>query len=591
VILIRTNSLSADESDVEASTHPWSRTGRSPRLAGELLLACGMIPTPGKDYDAIVIGSGSGGLTAALALARAGKRVALFEQHAHLGGYTQSFTLGGFTFSPGVHYIGGLEPGGTLRRIYEGLGIANDLVFFELNPEGYDHALIGRERFDIPKGKRRFAERLKDRFPAERAGIDGYLDAIERMGNEIGSALPVEGLWDAALLPLRMPTVFRHGLGSLARLLDHYTEDPLLRAILSIQAGDHGMAPSRAPAVLHAAVASYYLEGACYPRGGARSIAAAMVAGIRAAGGAVHASTAVDAIVIADGRARGVRLANGTEVCADIVISNADPGVTWGRLVAPEHVGHRIRRRLARLRYSVSTLSLFLAVDMDLRAAGLDSGNCWFNRTTDVEAPYDFGARTDLTRVDRVPGLFLNVTTLKDPTLRHDGKHTVEAICLASYDAFAAWKDSTPGHRPPAYRALKERLAAQMLDAIEQFVPGLRDRIVLRALGTPLTNRRYLAATRGAIYGIEKTLFNLGPLAFPIRSHVPGLYQCGASTLAAGILGVTTSGLVAAAAALGVEREELLDATGQTLRIHSAEDPRDWPPAWRDQPGRMRSEP
>ena len=132
-----------------------------------------------------------------------------------------------------------------------------------------------------------------------------------------------------------------------------------------------------------------------------------------------------------------------------------------------------------------------------------------------------------------------------------------------------------PGKRGENYRQLKLDLTERILDAVECFVPGLRERTVFRALGTPLTNVRFLNATRGGIYGTEKTLGNLGPFGFDVATHVPGLFQCGASTLAPGINGVTHSGLNAAAAALGCTSDELLTATGQELRIYPAEPPAD----------------
>ena len=529
------------------------------------------------DYDAIVIGSGSGGLTAALAMARAGRRVVVFEQHYLPGGYSQSFTVKGFNFSPGVHYVGALGPGGGLRRIYEGLGVANELVFLELNPDGYDHAVIGDQRFDIPKGKDRFAARLKERFPAEAKGIDRYFDLIGRMVDELGFAAPIHSLGDAAKLGLHMPTVLLHGLQPLSHFLNGCSDDPLLRAILSIQSGDHGMAPSRAPTALHAGLQGYYFDGGCYPRGGGHAIPEALVRQIRLHGGEVILRAEVDRILIGDETVVGVRLADGREVRADVVISNADPGVTWGRLVPPEHVGWRLRRRIRRLRYSVSTLSLFMAVDMDLRAAGVDSGNIWYSETTDIDAVYEFATRRILSGAETIPGVFFNATTLKDPSLRHDGLHTVEAMTLSSVAPFARWKDSVPGGRPEAYAVLKEQLTERILDAVERFVPGLRDRTVFRALATPLTNLHYLHASQGGIYGTEKTLGNLGPFSFSVKTHVRGLYQCGASTIAPGINGVTNSGLNAAAAALGCERDDLLTATGQTLRIYPSDDPSSWP--------------
>lgn len=550
---------------------PRTRPAENPRsLASRPVQEDGWFVT---DTDAIVIGSGSGGLTAALALARAGRRVLVFEQHYLPGGYSQSFTLKGFRFSPGIHYVGALGPGGGLRRIYEGLGVADRLQFFEINPDGYEHVVVGDQRFDIPKGAARFADRLRQRFPAERRGIDRYFDVVRRLSNELAWAGPPESMRDALLLPLRLRTVLRWGRMPLTRFLDGCTRDPFLRAILSIQAGDHGMAPSQAPTALHAGLQGYYFDGGCYPRGGGHAIPEAFIAEIERHGGRVVLRTDVERILVSDGAARGVRLAGGTEVRADVVVSNADPGVTWGRLVEPQHQPARLRRRIARARYSFSTLSLFLAVDMDLRAAGLDSGNVWYSETPDIDAAYRFAERRELSGRDRIPGLFFNATTLKDPTMRSDGLHTVEAMALASVDAFARWRHQPPGAHDADYARLKADLTERMLDAIDRFVPGLRDRIVLQALGTPLTNVHFLHATRGGIYGTEKTLRNLGPFSFPVHTHLRGLYQCGASTIAPGINGVTHSGLYAAAAALHCRPEDLLTARGQTLRIVPAEGP------------------
>ena len=99
-----------------------------------------------NQYDSIIIGSGAGGLSCAVCLARAGQKVLLLEQHDVPGGWCHSFTLKGQRFSPGVHYVGFMKPGDSSNKLLKGLGVANDMVFFEMNKKGYEHCHIGEEK-------------------------------------------------------------------------------------------------------------------------------------------------------------------------------------------------------------------------------------------------------------------------------------------------------------------------------------------------------------------------------------------------------------------------------------------------------------
>ncbi len=232
------------------------------------------------DCDVVIVGSGAGGLTAGLALARRGLSVQVYEQHYLPGGWCHSFMLQGHRFSPGVHYVGNLGGQGRLRKIYEGLGVGGELVFLELNRDGYDHILIGGERrFDIPAGETHYRERLLRRFPHEAKGIDKYFRLMNRLDlgrlGHSGGSLPA---------PLSIPALLGHGFRPLGRFLESSIQDPRLRTILAMPAaGDYGLPPSRAPAVLHSAVTSHYLDGAWYPRGGGFAIPRALCRGIKRA--------------------------------------------------------------------------------------------------------------------------------------------------------------------------------------------------------------------------------------------------------------------------------------------------------------------
>ena len=525
-------------------------------------------------YDVIVIGSGAGGLTAAVALAQAGKKVLVLEQHDRPGGWTHSFTLNGYRFSPGVHYIGDLQEGGGLRRIYDGLGVSQDLTFVELNPDGYDHIFIGERKFDFPRGRENLIERLKSHFPQEAKGIDAYFADLESI---------TEGLKHLAALKNPLKTlsgavnVLKWARATGTDLINTHISDPVLRGVLAGQSGDHGMPPSQVSAFFQAGVTNHYLNGGYYPLGGAFTLPRAFVRALKRAGGEIRLQCRVKRILVEGRKAIGVELESGEQIRSDVVLSNADPEVTFGQLIGRDRLPPRLKRKLDSVQYSTSCLSLFFATDMDLRAEGLDSGNLWYYDHADVDKIYREGQTDAVLRDETPPGMFLTVTTLKDPSKMHSGHHTCESFAFVGYEAFEKWAHTRYGARPTDYDAMKEDLAWRMVRGLEKRIPGLSRHIVYYSLGTPLTNEHYLNATRGNLYGIDKRPSQIGPWAFSPRTDFDGLYLCGQSTISHGVAGVTASGINAAKAVLHCRSEEILTQHGPGPLFLQAEEPGTWP--------------
>ncbi|HNM36915.1 MAG TPA: NAD(P)/FAD-dependent oxidoreductase [Anaerolineales bacterium] len=525
-------------------------------------------------YDAIIIGSGAGGLTAAVALAQAGKKVLVLEQHDRPGGWTHSFTLEGYRFSPGVHYIGDLQEGGGLRRIYDGVGVSQDLSFVELNPNGYDHIVVGDKQINFPKGKENLIAELKRNFPQEAQGIDGYFNDLMSMINGLKNVGNLSSPLDAAR---GAGNVLKWMRATGADLINAHINDPVLRGVLAGQSGDHGLPPSQVSAFMHAGITHHYLEGGYYPLGGAFTIPRAFVRALKRAGGEIRLKSRVKRIMLGGRKVIGVEMESGEEILADVVISNADPEVTFGKLIGRDKLSPRLQKKIDSVRYSTSCLSLFFATDMDLRGAGLDSGNMWYYDHPDVDKIYTDGLTDAVLKDEGMPGMFLTVTTLKDPSKMHSGHHTCESFAFVGYDAFEKWAQTKYGSRPADYEAMKEDLAWRMVRGLEKRIPGLSKHIVYYSLGTPLTNEHYLNATRGNLYGIDKLPKQIGPLGFTPRTEFDGLYLCGASTMSHGVAGVTASGIDAAKAILNVRSREILTQKGNGPLFLQAEDVSSWP--------------
>jgi all-trans-retinol 13,14-reductase len=502
-------------------------------------------------YDVIVIGSGIGGLVAALTCARAKRSVLVLEAGKQFGGYTNPFARKHFHFDPGIHYIGEAGPGGSFRHLLDRLGLEH-VGFKQLNPDAFDHYVFPDYRVANCVGLERFRDRLAADFPAERANLGRFFALIADLTFAMKAVNRKKRAADWLSLLTRTPGVLRWARATASQMLAHYFSDPLLKAALAGPVGDLGLPPSRLSAVMLLGLLGHYADGAYFPAGGSGPLRDAFVNALRQEGAELKRNARVARILQEGGRVVGVRTDEGSTYRARTVISNAQADATFD-LLGTELLGKRLRRKLARTEYSVASIILFLGVDGELDTKQLGSSNIWHYGRNDIDETYAPGPLDDFRASS---SYFLTVPTNKDPEgkLAPEGKQTVELVTLCNGAPFARWFGAKTMRRGDEYEALKVEIADHFLGLAEQHLPNLRKHIVLKEVATPATNHSFTLSSGGNIYGPALTPDQLMPFRFGPRTPIEGLFLCGSSVMGDGIVSCASSGRLAGKLAIAAQQ-------------------------------------
>lgn len=495
--------------------------------------------TGATDFDDVVVGSGMAGLAVAGLLARSGRRVAVLEAHDEPGGYAHTFRMRDYRFCAQVHYVFGCGEGGTIRTLLDRLGL--DVEFTRLDPDGFDHVVVGGERLRIPNGLAELEARLARRFPGAAAPLRRYFAILSAIASDLDRLdVPeptLESLPRALVAAWRARHALRHLHWTLADLFDHVGMPAPARAYLAGQSGDYLLPPRDVSLLLHTALVTQYDRGAYYPKKHYFHFVESLVDAIRRQPGcAVLLEHEVTRIERDRSRAVAVVTRNGKRYTAERFVSNVDPRITaqLAELDAAED-----RRRL-QYEDSCGTVTLYLGLrGVDLRDHGFGSFNVWHYPHDDLDRIYDDQLRRhDLSN----PWLFMSTPTLhsSEPGLCPAGDQILEVATAADYGHWASLRQRDRR----AYNAEKRRVREGILDVIEdRYVPGLRDRLAMRVMGTPATNARFCRAPAGNAYGAALTPRHVGPGRGPYRSSVENLWLANATAGFPSVAGAIGAGV------------------------------------------------
>lgn len=441
-------------------------------------------------YDVIIVGAGVGGLICACYLIKCGLKILVLEQNDKPGGCCSSLELGKYKFDVGVHYFGSLKKG-ILGKILDELEFSSLLKVNQFDPV---------ERIMTPDGELCLRSdsaltinEFRKKFPQESKNIKRFFDFISQRN------------FFLTIYPKIKKITFRN-------VLDEFFEDERIKAILNaISIWNIGAHADKSLALACITMLrEYVMDPGYYPYGGSQAYPNILTKFIRTSGSEVKLNARVNQILNDNNSIRGVKLENGEQYYADIVVTNADAKETFSSFL---NVKTDELDKINYLVRSPSMLVVYAGLDMNLQSALNNPANIlYFSNYNIDDTMFD---TKKILKKDDLRYLMLSFPSLHDSE-QHDNSRTSAAFYIfANYESSEFWLNN------------KDRIAELVIDLANKIIPNLRNSIEEKFIATPITFEKFTLNTNGACLGwlpdFEKTkLYKIKQ-----RCSIKGLYATG----------------------------------------------------------------
>lgn len=483
----------------------------------------------------IIIGGGLGGLFVGALLAKEGYKATVLEKNSVIGGGLQTFKRFGHIYETGMHILGGFQPGGTVTRICEYLGIMDKLSLRHTDDDAIDSItyLSDRKTYNIPKGKEPFINYFSSEFPEEKESIREYVEELYRLSDEV----------DLFYLRKANSNIYSHSerfLWAADELINHYISNPKLRDVLAYMNPLYGGMKGHTPAYIHALINVLYINGSSMFNNGSQQLADALAEVIVDGGGEVLPGEEVTSIMVEDRVISHVVTQKGKVYAGDMYISSIHPCVLLN-ITSPGAFPRSYINRLTEIPNSYSAFSVFIKFKKD--TFPYINHPCYFQE--DYGIIWDHGNCGDTFD----PKGFMYTT----PPIKEQGKYanSMTINCIMDYGLVRKWEDSIVGRRGEEYEEWKQQGLNKVLDKLEILYPGFKDKVENVFASSPLTIRDYYGVKDGALYGFRKDCKNITLSQVPLFTKVKNLLLTGQNINLHGICGVPLTAIETAEAIVG----------------------------------------
>lgn len=452
---------------------------------------------------AAIIGAGLGGLTFGALLARDGWQVEVFDKNPQVGGVCALAEKNGYKWEQGPLILGDLLPGEPVYELLQELGITLETQRAERGIEMPDYTMWRPDAYEGMYWRR---ARLRKLFPKEKDGIDTYYRFYDDMMELRFRGVTAEKeptVRNKLRLALAFFKVRKFADMNAQQLVEHFFHDEKLQTLFTGIFADFCASPNevqglgvpfmnienafdmRIPVKKDAVP---YYPGYCYIKGGVQKLPEALAEVITSAGGNIRLETVVEKILVENGAAKGLRLQNGVEIGADLVVASGGGREVFFDLVGEEYLDAHYRQVLNTYRPMEAVFMLHLGVDYDPMRF-MKAALCYYYKTYDI-----FGATRRLRSGEYHgghDGFLISVDSAHAPEFAPEGKHCVTVYTIAP-DRLAE----------SDWEAEKERYAEELIDLVQEHLPGLREHITEKLILTAADYRKLTHMKKSSFGGV-----------------------------------------------------------------------------------------